>query len=138
MKLELLQHAGKIAGYSLVPENPAEESALKVLYDKEEFPVREYSGKILRFICADYALYDLKTLTKLGEVTTSEVVEEPDEYLICSECGSKNVVIEAWIYVNGGEYAREAGYGATKCEDCLCEVELITKKVKKKKGKKNK
>jgi hypothetical protein len=116
MKLELLQHAGKIAGYNLVPENPAEESVLKTLFDKEQFPVREYSEKMQRFIRADYALHDIRTLDKLGEITVEEVRKEPEEYLVCAKCGSKNVQVKAWVYPNDrNSYAGEVD------DDAWCE-----------------
>jgi Zn finger protein HypA/HybF involved in hydrogenase expression len=124
MRLELLEHAGKTAGYNFIPENPAEESVLKDVFDREKFPVREYCKKILQFISADYALHDVKTLTKLGEITVKEVVEEPEEYLVCAECGSRNVQVTAWVYPNeGNAYACEAGEDAW-CEECDEHVKL--------------
>ncbi|MDR2085788.1 MAG: hypothetical protein LBP72_01300 [Dysgonamonadaceae bacterium] len=124
MKLEVVKHAGKVAGYNFVPENPAEESALKALFDNEKFPGRESCGKILQFIHADYALHDIKTLTKLGEVTTAEVVDEPEEYLICSECGSTNVQVKIWVYPNeNNRYAGDVEDDAW-CDDCNKHISL--------------
>ncbi|MDR2810446.1 MAG: hypothetical protein LBB84_07825 [Tannerellaceae bacterium] len=74
-----------------------------------------------------------RAVQALGEITVVETEEEPDEYLVCSVCGSKNVLIEAWIYANGGEYAGEAGCGEARCEDCNCEVKIILKKGQKEK-----
>ncbi|GAB6013317.1 hypothetical protein [Viscerimonas tarda] len=137
MKLELLEHAGKIAGYNFIPENPAEENALKAVFDNEKFPVREYSKESMQFISAGYALHDIKTLTKLGEINISEVREEPKEYLVCAECGSKDVQVKAWVYPNdNNSYAGDIDDDAW-CEDCEDHVSLDLVKRKKKKSKKN-
>jgi hypothetical protein len=148
MKLELLKHAGKIAGYHFVPENPAEESALKAISDglgkAEEHPEDVfgfyYAGITegrLQFIHRGFEAYDIKTLTKLGEITVAEVEEEADEYLVCSECGSKNVQIKAWVYPNENNgYACDAEDDAW-CEDCDEHVSLDLIKCKARKGKKN-
>jgi Zn finger protein HypA/HybF involved in hydrogenase expression len=125
MKLELVKHGEKVAEYRFVAENPAEEKALKTLFDREKFPVREYGGKMLRFIRSDYALHDIKALERVGEITVGEVREEVKEYLACSECGSKNVQVKAWVYPNdSNRYAGETDDGEAWCEDCDEHVSL--------------
>jgi len=43
-----------------------------------------------------------------------------DPYLlVCKECGSDNVSMEAWVNVNTNEYVDDMGSDAyTSCEDC--------------------
>jgi hypothetical protein len=149
MKLELLQHAGKIAGYNLVPENPAEESVLKVIAkvyseaginidDKAGFyPACGTESSRLQFIRQEYEPYDVKTLIKFSEITVEEVREEPEGYLVCAKCGSKNVQVKAWVYPNdNNSYAGEVDDDAW-CEDCDEQVYLNLVKPKKRKRKKN-
>jgi hypothetical protein len=149
MKLELIKHAGRIAGYKLVPENPAEESALKAIADgygkAEVYPdgvsAYGYAGSSesnsIEFIRQGFEKYDIKTLTKLGDITITEVVEEPAVYLVCSECGSKNVQLRAWVDANTNRYAGETDDEEAWCEDCQKSVGLELVKRKTKKGKKN-
>jgi hypothetical protein len=149
MKLELLQHAGKIAGYSLVPESPVEESALKTIaevYSEAKISIDDeakfyQSGGMennsLQFIRQGYGPYDIKTLVKLGEITVAKDEEEPDECLVCSVCGSKNVQTKAWIYPNeNNSYACDAEDDAW-CENCDKHVSLDLLKRKIRKGKEN-
>jgi Zn finger protein HypA/HybF involved in hydrogenase expression len=147
MKIELLKHAGKIAGYNFVPENPAETGALKVISDglgkAEEHPEDVFgfypagiTDGSLQFIHRGFEAYDIKTLTKLGEITVAEVEEEADEYLVCSECGSKNVQVRAWVDANTNRYESEID-GDAWCENCDEHVSLDLVKRKARKGKKN-
>jgi Zn finger protein HypA/HybF involved in hydrogenase expression len=148
MKIELLKHAGRIAGYNLVPENPAETGALKAISDElgnaKEHPEDAfgfyYAGIMNgspQFIHKGFETHDIKTLTKLGEITVAEVEEEADEYLVCSECGSKNVQVTAWVNANTNRYTGDTDDDEAWCEDCDEHVTLDLIKRKARKGKKN-
>jgi Zn finger protein HypA/HybF involved in hydrogenase expression len=141
MKLELIRHGKKNAGYSLLPENPAEENALKVLaggYDESEtefYCAGRSGGKSLQFVRQGYEPSDIKSLSRIGEMVFEKVKEEPKEYLVCTECGSKNVQVKAWVCPNdNNSYAGECDDDAW-CEDCDEHVSLESVKVKKRKTK---
>ena len=127
MKLELIKHAGKIAGYNFVPENPAEEKVLIAIAGEKtgNSHALVMTGKSLQFIRQGYEPHDIKTLTKLGEITTETVREKQDSYLVCSECGSKNVQVKAWVYPNeNNSYAGDIDDGEAWCENCDEHVSL--------------
>ena len=138
MKVEVIKHAGKIAGYNFVPDNPAEEKVLATIADEKASLHQAFGiiGKNLHLIRQEYESYDLKTLEKLGEITSEEVKEEPTSYLACSECGSKDVQVKAWVYPNdNNSYAGDIDDGEVWCENCdehvsLDLVELKTQKRK--------
>ena len=145
MILELLKHGKNIAGYNFVPENPAEENALKLISDglgkAEQHPEDVfgfyYAGitenGVIKYLHRGFEEYDIKTLTKLGEITVVDASEEKDEFLVCSKCGSKNVQVTAWVYANTNRYAGEAD-GDVWCEDCDEHTTLNLIKLKVKKG----
>jgi hypothetical protein len=49
--------------------------------------------------------------------------------LVCSQCGSKKVSMEAWVNVNTNRYVDDMGTDAQcYCEDCECRLTPISLK----------
>jgi hypothetical protein len=160
MKLELVKFAGKTVGYNLVPENREEKLALKSLselhlkvedeiensvrYDGLETDTDEKTIVRLKFVRDKYASYDIKTLTMLGEMVVEKVEEDfsKKSHFKCTECGSKNVQMTAWVNPNNNNEFIDYTTDCTETDDCWCDdcgenVELEYVEVKPK-GKKKK
>jgi hypothetical protein len=158
MKIELVKISGNIAGYNLVAEHEEERVALDAVRelhlggDNENQPPVRYDGFDgvqeecliwrLKFVQNSYAAHDMKSLSRLGEV---EIVEVKDDfskrsYLRCSECGSKNVQMKAWVNPNKSNEFIDYTSDHDEADDCWCEdcmenLELEFVEVKRKRRK---